>query len=282
MLDNKDLYYYENGKFLRRPEPAPPFRQPGGKDPRAIPCFPEGTPVATVHGATPIEAIAAGGEVLAYDEASRATTACRVTAVLRNRTVTLVDIALDVEPAEVISATAGHRFWVENRGTFTPADRLEPGYLLRTALGRLQPIERVSMRRVAETATWNLTIDGCHTYFVGASRVLVHNEGESGGKIYIGRNPQGQIVYVGLTSDDLLDRQAAHRQDAINDPAKYGFKKDITLEVVDGMTGLTDDEMRWHERRIYDELKARGEPLQNPLEETTSYEKLNALYEKYC
>ena len=40
--------------------------------------------------------------------------------------------------------------------------------------------------------------------------------------------------------------------------------------------------MRWHERRIYDELEASGEPLQNPLEETTSYEKLNALYEKYC
>jgi hypothetical protein len=48
------------------------------------------------------------------------------------------------------------------------------------------------------------------------------------------------------------------------------------------LTGLSEDEMRWHERRIYDELKASGEPLQNPLEETTSYEKLNALYEKYC
>ena len=48
------------------------------------------------------------------------------------------------------------------------------------------------------------------------------------------------------------------------------------------MTGLTDDEMRWHERRVYDELKGRGEPLQNILDETTTYEKLNALYEKYC
>lgn len=87
---------------------------------------------------------------------------------------------------------------------------------------------------------------------------------------------------MGLTKDDLLDRQAAHREDAIRDPEKYGFKKDITLEVVDGMTGLSDDEMRWHERRVYDELKGRGEPLQNVLDETTTYEKLNALYEEYC
>jgi len=217
--------------------------------------------------------------VLAFDAATGATVARRVSGVLQNRTTILFEIAIG---DELVRATASHRFWVENRGAFVPAERLEPGYTLRADGGPLVTIGSVTLRRVAETPTWNLTVDDCHTYFVAAARVLVHNAGESGGKIYIGRNPAGKIVYVGLTKDDLLDRQAAHRQDAINEPDKYGFKKDITLEVVDGMTGLTDDEMRWHERRVYDELKGRGEPLQNVLDETTTYEKLNALYEKYC
>jgi hypothetical protein len=47
----------------------------------------------------------------------------------------------------------------------------------------------------------------------------------------------------GKTKQDLLDRQADHRLDARNNPEKYGFKKDIKLELEPGMDGLTDDEM---------------------------------------
>jgi len=280
MARNPDFYYYDpaTGKYKARPEPPPAFRLAKG-DPRAIPCFPAETLVATDEGPVPIETIRSGVSVLSADQPQGGPVSQKVTAVFENRTTRLVRMVIG---HEAIRSTAHHRFWVENRRAWVAAERLEPGYLLRSADGSHLAIDAVSFEDLPELPTYNFTLEEMYTYFVGAARVLVHNLGESGGKIYIGRNPKGQIVYVGLTKDDLLIRQAAHRADAIREPKKYGFKKGITLEVVEGMTGLTDDEMRWHERRIYDELKARGEKLQNPLEETTTYEKLNELYERYC
>ena len=59
---------------------------------------------------------------------------------------------------------------------------------------------------------------------------------------------------------------------------KYGFKKGMILEPV--LDGLTDDEMDYHERRVYDEQggEAKLKNRQIPMTD----EKINILKEKYC
>ena len=111
---------------------------------------------------------------------------------------------------------------------------------------------------------------------------IVHNADSAPiGKIYIGRDKAGNIIYVGQTKQDLLTRQANHRRDARKNPRKYSFKKNMTIEVFEELRGLTDDEMHYHERRVFDKLKEEGQKLRY-LQEPMGYAKINALIEKYC
>jgi len=277
-LNNPDRYYYdpEAGQYKVRPEPAPDF---SGSNQRAIPCFPVGTLVVTADGKKPIETLVEGCKVRSFDEAGQVIIGREITAVLRNKAVCLVDITTGDEK---LSATKRHRFWVENCQNWVEAGDLAPGMRLRTVRGQLPIITAVALRQTPEQETYNLTVADSHTYFIGHSGFLTHNQGGTGnGKIYIGRNPEGEIVYVGKTKQDLLEREYQHRQDAIKKPKKYGFKKDIKLEQVEGMDGLTDDQMAYHEWRIAKRLKAEGHKLQN-LQEILTDPKVNKLVEKYC
>ena len=111
---------------------------------------------------------------------------------------------------------------------------------------------------------------------------IVHNADSAPiGKIYIGRDKAGNIIYVGQTKQDLLTRQANHRRDVRKNPRKYSFKKNMTIEVFEELRGLTDDEMHYHERRVFDKLKEEGQKLRY-LQEPMGYAKINALIEKYC
>jgi hypothetical protein len=273
---NPEKYYYDSasGQYTRRPEPAPDFSAGSGE--RAIPCFPKGVLVATSNGAVPIELLALGMTVRAFDEVTEATLDKPITALLRNKTVRLIDVNTD---SEIISATTRHRFWVEDKQQWIAARYLESGMLLRTITGAVSKVQNIVMREIAEQDTYNLTVADCHTYFVGEEGLLVHNADETPkGKVYIGRDRDGNIIYVGQTKQDLLSRESDHHGDAIKEPEKYGFKKDMKLEAV--MDGLTDDEMDYHERRIYNEHGGK-EKLKNKIE-AMGDEKINALVEKYC
>ncbi|NET58314.1 MAG: hypothetical protein F6K47_19805 [Symploca sp. SIO2E6] len=99
------------------------------------------------------------------------------------------------------------------------------------------------------------------------------------GEGVIGIDPKTKaIIYVGQTKQDLDIRKSQHHNDVVKEPDKYGFKKDMKLELV--MDGLTDDEMDYHERRIYNEHggKAKLRNLQEPMGD----EKSNALKKRYC
>lgn len=85
----------------------------------------------------------------------------------------LVDIEID---GDVVTATDGHPFWVDDEGRWVDAEDLEAGDVLLLADGDTVTIdavrERTEVRRVH-----NLTVDGIHTYYVvaGDDPVLVHN-----------------------------------------------------------------------------------------------------------
>ncbi|HEY0780428.1 MAG TPA: Hint domain-containing protein [Gemmatirosa sp.] len=75
----------------------------------------------------------------------------------------------------VIRATPAHRFWTERHG-FVAAHELQPGMKLHSA----DSTREVAVHEVGETSAdaegvCNLSIASDHTYFVGESRVLVHN-----------------------------------------------------------------------------------------------------------
>ncbi|MFP4411717.1 polymorphic toxin-type HINT domain-containing protein, partial [Coleofasciculus sp.] len=276
--ENPEKYYYDpaSGKYPRRPEPAPDFS--GGRGERAIPCFPRGTLVVTTDGVVPIEQLVLGTTVRAFDEVTKATLDKPITAILGNKTVRLVDVTTD---SETISATTRHRFWVEDKNQWIAAKYLETGMLLRTVAGAVSEVKSIGIRQVVEQDTYNLTVSDCHTYFVGSEGLLVHNADEvPKGKIYIGRDPQGNIIYVGQTKQTLWEREFQHHSDAVKQPEKYGFKKDMKLELVPAMDGLSDDEMFYHERRIYDKLGGKDK-LKNIIEPMGD-QKINALIKQYC
>ncbi|MDY6994418.1 MAG: RHS repeat-associated core domain-containing protein, partial [Pseudomonadota bacterium] len=272
--NNPNKYYYDpdTGTYKRRPEPKPQFSE--GKK---IPCFPKGTLVVTAVGNLPIENITIGTIVLTFDETCKTHVYKPTTALLQNETLRLVELTIE---NEIICVTTRHRFWVENKEQWIAAQYLRPGMFLRTSRGKIKQIKMVNLSQVDKQNTYNLTVADNHTYFVGKEGFLVHNEDEPpNGKVYVGRDPNtGEVIYVGQTKQDIDSREAQHHRDSEKYPDKYGFKEGMKLEVV--QDGLTDDEMDYHERRVYDEYGGE-EKLKNRQIPMTD-EKINALENEYC
>jgi hypothetical protein len=74
--------------------------------------------------------------------------------------------------AETITATLGHRFWVNGRG-WQMAKELKPA----TSLHALeQSTDVTAIKKAEDVACHNLVVDEFHTFFVGHSRLLVHDK----------------------------------------------------------------------------------------------------------
>ncbi|WP_155060646.1 polymorphic toxin-type HINT domain-containing protein [Streptomyces blattellae] len=74
---------------------------------------------------------------------------------------------------ETLKATTEHPFWVPGKG-WTGAEALRPGGRLTTLDGKDARVESVTKVR-GPVQVFNFEVEGDHTYFVGASKVLVHN-----------------------------------------------------------------------------------------------------------
>jgi hypothetical protein len=73
---------------------------------------------------------------------------------------------------ESIVATRGHRFWVNGQG-WVMAKGLKPAVSLH-ALER--PLEVTAIEKAEDVSCYNLVVDEFHTFFVGQSRLLVHDK----------------------------------------------------------------------------------------------------------
>lgn len=131
-------------------------------------CFVAGTPVWTARGAVAIEAIKVGDLVLAQDVESGELALRPVMVTTRRAPQALVRVYVDDEP---ITCTAGHPFWVVGAG-WTRARDLEEGDSLWNPVGTSVVC---SADTATEEATYNLIVDEFSSYFVGNSRVLVHD-----------------------------------------------------------------------------------------------------------
>lgn len=142
-------------------------------------CFAAGTLVATETGDRPIEGIVPGDRVWARDPDSGAVALREVQRTWINRRAPVVDVELStgLSTPEHIRATADHPFWVEGRG-WVPAGELAGDALFSTSSAVTAHADHSNPEF---TTTYNLDVEGYHTYFVGRSHALVHNQTQGNG-----------------------------------------------------------------------------------------------------
>ncbi|WP_143022850.1 Hint domain-containing protein [Lentzea jiangxiensis] len=132
----------------------------------------------------PIQDIRLGDKVLATNPLTGETAAKEVTDVRSYKTdATLYEVHVGTDSGVgKIVATDEHPFWVTTVGRWIGTEDLKPGYRFLTADNR--PATMLGKRTFAGSKlVYNLTVDGLHTYFVGAAGrkaaaadLLVHNE----------------------------------------------------------------------------------------------------------
>lgn len=138
-------------------------------------CFVAGTTVATPDGGRAIETLRAGDLVSSVDPATGALVARPVTRTFVTRRREVLRVRIGEGPrAEEVGVTAAHRFWVDGHG-WTEAADLGAGVQGVTQGGATLALAALP-GEAAEATVYNLEVEGTHTYFVGESRALVHND----------------------------------------------------------------------------------------------------------
>ncbi|MFJ8475933.1 PA14 domain-containing protein [Kitasatospora sp. NPDC094011] len=142
--------------------------------------FSPDTLVEMAGGSTkPISEIHEGDQVKATDPATDATVGEPVAGVIVGHGVKhLIDIGVEGPGQATITATAGHPFWVQDRG-WVDAGSLRTGDLVRDPSNG--GVVRVTVLHdrgdIADQTVYNLSVSRIHTYHVrvGAHFLLVHN-----------------------------------------------------------------------------------------------------------
>ena len=131
-------------------------------------CFVSGTPVWTRHGVIPIDQIQQGDLVLSADpDTGELAYRAVVERTIRPRT----EISNLQVNGESLGATLGHPIWVSGKGWVKVKD-LETADPLR-GCGEIHALD--SMTEGKPAMAYNLVVAEFHTYFVGESKVLVHD-----------------------------------------------------------------------------------------------------------
>ncbi len=131
-------------------------------------CFPAGTLVTTMSGLHPIEDVKLGDRVLAQDVATGELAYKPVQLTTLRPPTPLVKIGLG---SQFLLATPGHPFWVVGEGWRT-AKHLKVGTLVHAMNGAIL-VE--SLEEIAPQEVYNFVVSEFHNYFVGESRLLVHD-----------------------------------------------------------------------------------------------------------
>lgn len=175
------------GKLAARA--APKLARAVAKVARKCNSFEADTPVLMADGTlVPIVGVGVGDLVLATDPLTGETTAEAVTDLVRHKTIhDWVDVTIVTKAGtEVITTTDNHPFYVMGMaltpslasgslaGIWVGAADLEPGDAFATLGGTAAEVAASTAHTETDWA-YNLTVAETHTYYVGNSRVLVHN-----------------------------------------------------------------------------------------------------------
>jgi hypothetical protein len=149
---------------LINPEPVGVMR------PRRCECFVAGTLVWTQAGPVAIEKIRVGDLVLSQDPHTGEAAYRPVLETTYGPSTGVVDVQIG---DETFGVTRGHRFWVNGAG-WVMAKHLEPATPVHSLTG-LAEVRGVTKRETVDC--YNLVVDDFHTYFVGETKILVHDKG---------------------------------------------------------------------------------------------------------
>ena len=192
------------------------------KNAQALPvCFIAGTLVTMADGEKPIEEVEVGDEVLAMDYETGEVAVKKVTQTFENESSELVHINVN---GEKIVATPEHPFYVAKLG-WTSACKLRAGDVLVLSNGEYVVVEFIQHEILeSPVKVYNFEVEDYHTYFVGESSVLVHNDcPEKTYQTYTKTNPDTGEVYSGRTSGTGSDKQNIKKRDANHHMTKKGF-----------------------------------------------------------
>ncbi len=145
---------------------------------RACGCFGEGTTVQTEAGSKAIEKVAPGEKVLAGNERTGGQTLRRVKSTFRfdNRPVYRLELreADGDGGRDALTVTGEHPFFLQGKG-WTAADKLQAGERVLAADGKWLRVVDLEVQPQRQR-TYNLEVEGDHTFFVGDTGAWVHNE----------------------------------------------------------------------------------------------------------
>ncbi len=136
--------------------------------------FTADTPVTMADGTKkPIKDVKVGDRVLATDPETGETNAEPVVQLIRHsgqHAMVLISLA----DGSVLDSTDGHPIWDASQHAFVNARQLRVGDKIETADGALLTITGLTTY-TADLTAYNLQIHQIHTYYAGATPVLVHN-----------------------------------------------------------------------------------------------------------
>jgi hypothetical protein len=134
-----------------------------------VSCFAAGTPVQTLGGTRPIEAIQVGDLILTEEPDTGRLSFRPAVSVFHNTPQPTVKLEFETGPA--IVATGIHRFWKARQGWVMARD-LQPGDAVRS-VGGVDRVVRTSDEAVQPV--FNLEVAHGASFFVGEPGLLVHD-----------------------------------------------------------------------------------------------------------
>jgi hypothetical protein len=167
------------------------------------------TTVATTSGAVAIAAIKVGDTVMAYDPKTGVTGPHRVSAVMAHTDPAIEHLSTDTGS---VDTTPNHPFFTTDRG-WVDAGSLKIGEKVRTESGGSATVTGFTVE-ATPTTMWDLTVDGAHSFFVGAGAVLVHN---CFGELVGNGDGSGTFVHAGTSWEVPGHAMQAIEDDGVED-----------------------------------------------------------------
>jgi hypothetical protein len=182
----------------------------------------------------PISQVGVGDLVKAMDPATGQLQTRQVTDTFKHDTQRLVGIT--VADGGRLASTAGHRFYVVDRG-WTLVSDLHVGDHLRSPDGSVHPVTALLDRSgLSPRTVYDLTVDDLHTFFVlaGATPILVHNC-----KVALGWQNNGKLdEWAGLPENKFTTFSNVSPKDFGRLAEMAVADSSVTLHV--NMTGLNE------------------------------------------
>ena len=166
--DYNEVYATGDKPILERYQSEEVTIGTGGGGPQSCDCLAAGTLVWTASGQQPIEQIQVGDLVLSQDVDTGELAYKPVLRTTIRPASVLVKVVADDEQIE---ASGGHPFWIAGKGWVRARDLKADAPLHAVDGSRLVG----SVERTRKAETYNLIVADFHTYFVGKSMVLSHD-----------------------------------------------------------------------------------------------------------